>query len=198
MNPTLYRMARPPADFGVTRCSISYLRRQRRCCAGDGLLAGSGYNSATGLGSVDCNRSGHQWTNAAPSGSSVVASIRSGTRCSSNRQIATATAGFSNFISRKAGISTKALTSLEIAGADTCKSSGLLATPKRNDRSGLSTMVEESQWIPMNRCCSLLRASVTSSRRWNGPRCRPVSGIPDAIKNRRHQQLRHRTSLRTR
>ncbi len=80
VNPALYRMAQstPAAFHNVTQgdnivpCAVG----SPNCATGTiGYNAASGYNSATGLGSVDAANLIHQWSNAAPSGSSVVASI---------------------------------------------------------------------------------------------------------------------------
>ena len=80
INPTLYRMAQttPMAfnDISVGDNKVPCADGSPDCVNGSlGWAAGPGYDSATGLGSLDVYNFVKQWSSAAPANASVVASI---------------------------------------------------------------------------------------------------------------------------
>jgi uncharacterized protein (TIGR03437 family) len=82
-----------------------------------GFNAASGYNSTTGLGSVDATNLIHQWSSAAPSGSAVVASIDQNPVFQQQPDANGNSWIFKLTLSEEAGIGTT-LTGLGIAGVD--------------------------------------------------------------------------------
>ena len=80
INPVLYRLSQiaPNAFHDVTSGSniVPCASGSPGCVNGqEGYSAGPGYDSATGLGSVDVNNLVHSWTTAAPTGPVIVPSL---------------------------------------------------------------------------------------------------------------------------
>ncbi len=80
INPVLYRLAQiaPNAFHDITSGSniVPCASGSPGCVNGqEGYSAGAGYDSATGLGTVDVNNLAHSWTTAAPTGPVIVPSL---------------------------------------------------------------------------------------------------------------------------
>lgn len=80
INPALYRMAQTAPnvfhDVMSGNNNVPCVAGSPNCINGSfGVSAGQGYDSATGLGSVDAHAFVHQWSTKPPSSSAVVASI---------------------------------------------------------------------------------------------------------------------------
>jgi uncharacterized protein (TIGR03437 family) len=187
VNPTLYRMAQsaPGAFHGVTQgnnivpCAVG----SPNCATGTmGFSAGSGYNSATGLGSVDATNLVHQWTNAAPSGSSVVASIDQNPVFEQQADSNGDGWVFKLTLSEEAGIGTT-LTGLEIAGADyTAQIAGLFGSAKLAAGGSVSSTIGlKNLSVPMNVLFTYSGIDA-SGRQWNGQMSIPFQGFQTQLK----------------
>jgi uncharacterized protein (TIGR03437 family) len=122
VNPTLYRMAQsaPSAFHNVTQGNniVPCAALSPDCATGTiGFNAASGYNSTTGLGSVDAADLIHQWSSAAASGSAVVASINQNPVFQQPPDANGNSWVFQLTLSEEAGIGTT-LTGLSLAGVD--------------------------------------------------------------------------------
>jgi uncharacterized protein (TIGR03437 family) len=122
INPTLYRMAQStPGAFhdvsqgnNIVPCAVG----SPNCATGTmGYNGAAGYDSATGLGSVNAATLIHQWSSAAPSGSSVVASLNANPVFQQQPDANGNGWVFQLTLSEEAGIGTR-LTGLSIAGID--------------------------------------------------------------------------------
>jgi uncharacterized protein (TIGR03437 family) len=173
VNPTLYRMAQstPNAFHDVTQgnnivpCAVG----SPNCTTGTmGLSAGSGYNSVTGLGSVDAANLIHQWSNAAPSGSSVVASIDQNPVFEQQPDSSGNGWVFNLTLSEEAGIGTT-LTGLGIAGVDyTSQIAGLFGSAKIAAGGSVSATIGlKNLSVPMNVLFTYSGIDA-SGRQWNG------------------------------
>jgi len=133
VNPTLYRMAQSsPAAFhkvtqgnNIVPCAVG----SPNCATGTlGYNAAGGYNMTTGLGSVDAANLVHQWTNAAPTASAVVASINQNPVFQQQPDANGNSWVFQLALNEEAGIGTT-LTGLSIAGVDyTSRIAGLFGS----------------------------------------------------------------------
>jgi len=182
VNPTLYRMAQstPAAFHDVTQgnnivpCAVG----SPNCTTGTmGLSAGSGYSPVTGLGSVDATNLVHQWTNAAPSGSSVVASIDQNPVFEQQPDSNGNGWVFNLTFTEEAGIGTT-LTGLGIDGVDyTTQIGGLFGSAKVEAGGSVSASIGlKNLSAPMNVLFTYSGIDA-SGRQWNGQMSIPFQGF---------------------
>jgi uncharacterized protein (TIGR03437 family) len=182
VNPTLYRMAQsiPAAFHDVTQGNniVPCAAGSPNCATGTlGYSAGGGYNSTTGLGSVDATNLVHQWSSAAPSGSSVVASIDQNPVFEQQPDSNGNGWVFKLTLSEEAGIGTT-LTGLGIAGVDyTSQIAGLFGGAKLVAGGSVSATIGlKNLSVPTN--VPFTYSGVDASgRQWNGQMSIPFQGF---------------------
>jgi uncharacterized protein (TIGR03437 family) len=182
VNATLYRMAQstPAAFHSVTQgnnivpCAVG----SPNCATGTmGYNAGSGYNSTTGLGSVDAASLIHQWSSAAPSGSSVVASLDQNPVFEQQPDSSGNGWVFKLTFTEEAGIGTT-LTALGIGGVDyTSQIAGLFGGAKLAAGGSVSASIGlKNLSVPVNVMFTYSGIDA-SGRQWNGQMSIPFQGF---------------------
>ena len=182
VNPTLYRMAQSTATAfhdvtqgnNIVPCAVG----SPNCTTGTmGLNAGAGYSSVTGLGSVDAANLIHQWTSAAPSGSSVVASIDRNPVFEQQPDSNGNSWVFKLTLSEEAGIGTT-LTGLGIGGVDyTSQIAGLFGSAKLAAGGSVTASIGlKNLPVPLNVLFSYSGIDA-SGRVWNGQMSIPFQGF---------------------
>jgi uncharacterized protein (TIGR03437 family) len=182
VNPTLYRLAQsaPAAFHDVTQgnnivpCTVG----SPNCTTGTlGFNAGVGYDSTTGLGSVDATTLVHQWSSAAPSGSSVVASIDQNPVFEQPPDSNGNGWVFKLTFTEEAGIGTT-LTGLGIAGVDyTSQIAGLFGSAKIAAGGSVSATIGlKNLSVPVNVLFTYSGIDA-SGRQWNGQMSIPFQGF---------------------
>lgn len=182
VNPAIYRMAPsiPNAFHNVTQgnnivpCAVG----SPNCSTGTmGFNAASGYNSTTGLGSVDAANLIHQWTNAAPTGSSVVASINQNPVFEQQPDANGNSWVFQLTLSEQAGIGTT-ITGLGIAGVNYASQiAGLFGSAKLAAGGSVSATIGlKNLTVPTNVLFTYSGID-TSGRQWNGQMSIPFQGF---------------------
>ena len=182
VNPTLYRMAlsAPSAFHNVTQgnnivpCAVG----SPNCVTGTmGFNASGGYNSTTGLGSVDATSLIHQWSSAAPSGSSVVASLDQNPVFEQQPDSSGNGWVFKLTFTEEAGIGTT-LTGLGIAGVDyTSQIAGLFGSAKLAAGGSVTAAIGlKNLSVPANLLFTYSGIDA-SGRQWNGQMSIPFQGF---------------------
>ena len=182
VNPTLYRLAQsaPAAFHNVTQgnnivpCAVG----SPNCVTGTmGFNAGGGYNSTTGLGSVDAASLIHQWSSAAPSGSSVVASLDQNPVFEQQPDSSGNGWVFKLTFTEEAGVGTT-LTGLGIGGADyTSQIAGLFGSAKVAAGGSVTAAVGlKNLSVPANLLFTYSGIDA-SGRQWSGQMSIPFQGF---------------------
>jgi uncharacterized protein (TIGR03437 family) len=182
VNPTLYRMAQstPNAFHDVTAgnnivpCAVG----SPNCTTGTiGYNAAAGYDSVTGLGSVDAANLIHQWSSAAPSGSSVVASINQNPVFEQQPNANGDSWVFQLTLSEQAGVSTT-LTGLSIAGVNYASQiAALFGSAKLAAHGSVSVSIGiKNLTVPMNVLFTYAGVDA-SGRQWSGQISVPFQGF---------------------
>jgi uncharacterized protein (TIGR03437 family) len=142
-----------------------------------GLNAGIGYNSVTGLGSVDATNLVHQWSSAAPSGSSVVASLDQNPVFQQQPDSNGNGWVFKLTLNEEAGIGTT-LTGLGIAGVDyTSQIAGLFGSATLAAGGSVSASIGlKNLSVPVNVLFTYSGIDA-SGRQWNGQMSIPFQGF---------------------
>jgi uncharacterized protein (TIGR03437 family) len=182
VNPTLYRLAQSTGNafHGVTQGNndVPCAEGSPNCASGTiGWNAGGGYNSATGLGSVDAANLVHGWSSAAPTGSSVVASISQNPVFQQQPDANGNGWVFKLTFSEEAGIPTT-LTGLGIGGVDySSQIAGLFGSAKLAAGGSVSASIGlQNLTVPTNVLFTYAGVDASGSV-WNGQMSIPFQGF---------------------